>query len=167
MSTTTQGMLGDYVQNSVEAEGPVEMVCLLYAKAIERIKAAREHLSRGEISERAQAIALASQIVLELQSSLDAERGGEVAANLDRLYSFMQEQLAEANAKQTVEPLNVTLQLLETLYEGWQECRAQSPAAPPHKTPEPTKPAPAAPQLDDPHFDPVGAGSESGRAWTL
>jgi len=169
MNMATQGMVGDYVQNSVEAEDPLEMVCLLYAKAIERIKAAREHLSRREIAERARAIALASQIILELQTSLDAERGGEIAVNLDRIYAFLQEQLVEANANQSAEPLEVSLRLLETLYEGWQECRAQQPSIPerPRLELERHRPLPAV--RSDPHdadFEAVGAGSRA-RAWTL
>lgn len=157
-------MLGDYVQNSVEAEDPLELVCLLYAKAIERLKAAREHLSRREIPERAQAIALASQIVLELQTSLDAERGGEIAVNLARVYDFIQEQLAEANAQQKGEPLEVSLRLLETLYGGWQECRADR-----LEQAEPAAAVEPAMDVEDPADigEAVGAGSSSSRAWTL
>lgn len=161
-------MLGDYVQNSVETEDPLDLVCLLYAKAIERLKAARKHMERREIPQRATAIALASQIVLELQTSLDAEQGGEIALNLARVYDFIQEQLAEANAQQKTAPLDVSLRLLETLYEGWQECRTERL--------EQTKPAAAAGLEAEPAsdaenqediFEVVGAGSSPSRAWTL
>ena len=165
MSMGAQSMLGDYVQNSVEAEDPLDLVCLLYAKAIERTKAAREHMNRREIPERARAIALASQIILELQTSLNVERGGEIAVNLARVYDFLQEQLVEANAQQKVEPLDVSLRLLDTLYEGWQECRAQRPQIPA------PKPAPLAvvkkAEPEEEVFEAVGAGGSRGRAWTL
>ncbi|MBI1354005.1 MAG: flagellar export chaperone FliS [Acidobacteria bacterium] len=116
-------MIGDYVQNSVETQDPVELVCLLYAKAIEKLKAAREHLARHEIAPRAQAIAHVSQILVELQTSLDAERGGSIAVELARLYDYIQERLVEANAQQQDAPLEESLRLLETVYAGWLECR--------------------------------------------
>ena len=167
MRMGAQSMVGDYIQNSVETEDPLDLVCLLYAKAIERIKAAREHLERREISQRAQAVALASQIVLELQSSLNAEHGGEIAVNLARVYDFVQEQLAEANAQQKREPLDVSLRLLETLYEGWQDCRAERRGAAAE-----SKPRAAAATSREPKdlvdiSEAVGAGASPARAWTL
>jgi flagellar protein FliS len=143
-------MFGDYVHNSVEAEDPLGLVCLLYAKAIERLAAAREHLAAGRIRERAEAVAHVSQIVVELQTSLDVQRGGELAVNLARLYAYIQEQLMEANARQAPEPLEVSLKLLEILHEGWRECHAARSAW--------SAPAPA---------ELVGAASAPSRAWTL
>ncbi len=143
-------MFGDYVHNSVEAEDPLGLVCLLYAKAIERLTSAREHLAAGRIRERAEAVAHVSQIIVELQTSLDVERGGEIAVNLARLYAYIQEQLVEANARQAAEPLEVSLRLLETLHEGWRECLAERS--------EWSAPAPA---------ELVGATSAPARAWTL
>jgi flagellar protein FliS len=160
-------MVGDYLQNSVETEDPLELVCLLYAKAIERIKAASEHLNRGEIRERAQAIALASQIVLELQSALDADKGGEIAVNLARVYDFVQEQLAEANAQRKLEPLEVSLRLLETLHEGWQDCRAERRSASAESKSPTTVPTSQTTEEVDDFSEAVAVGSGPARAWTL
>lgn len=181
MSMGAQGMLGEYVQNSVETENPLDLVCMLYGKAIERLKAAREHMERKEIPARANAIALASQIIVELQTTLDAERGGEIAVNLARVYDYVQEQLAEANAQQTAEPLEVSLRLLETLYEGWQECRSQNPEIPradksadkpsqqtaAAQPPRPARFAEDAAEDNEDQFDTVGVGHAPSRAWTL
>jgi flagellar secretion chaperone FliS len=147
-------MFGDYVHNSVEAEDPLGLVCLLYAKAIERIASAREHLTAGRIRERSEALAHASQIIVELQTSLDAERGGEIAVNLARLYDYIQDQLVEANAKQSLEALETSLQLLETLHEGWRECYAQRPTS---------RSGWSSPEA----ADLVGVTAVPARAWTL
>ena len=117
-------LLTAYVHGALETQDPVDLVCLLYGKAIEKLKAAREHLERGEIAERARAIGHASQVVLELQGSLDGERGGPLAVELARLYDYIQERLVEANARQQREPIDECLRLLETVYLGWLECRA-------------------------------------------
>lgn len=116
-----------YVENEVLADDPVELVRLLYAKAIEKLHEAEERLASSDIPGRARAIAHASEIVVELQASLDFERGSEIAVNLARLYDYVQERLAEANGRQQKKPLVEARRLLTTLYEGWQELRGASP----------------------------------------
>jgi len=118
-----------YVDNEVLNVQPLELVCLLYSKAIEKLNQARSHLAAGRIPERSAAIGRAMEIVAELQGSLNAEAGGEIARNLDRLYIYVQERLVEANTQQTEAPLAESIGLLTTLYEGWKECRDK--AAPP------------------------------------
>ncbi len=114
-----------YVENDVLSQDGVELVCLLYAKALERIREAASHLEAKRIKDRAAAIGEAMAIVVELQSSLDFERGGELARTLAELYAYIQQRLTEANGSQQPEPLREADRLLETLFEGWREaCEA-------------------------------------------
>ena len=112
----------DYIQNDVTTNEPVELVCLLYSKAIERLHLARTRLGEGNSAGCSEAIARAMEIVLELIGSLNIEEGGEVAQNLAALYLYVQEQLAEASTQQTAEPIDNSLSVLTTLLEGWKEC---------------------------------------------
>jgi flagellar protein FliS len=117
----------EYVENEVLNVQPLELVCLLYSKAIEKLSQARVHLAAGRVQQRSEAIGRAMEIVAELQGSLNAEAGGEIARNLDRLYVYVQERLVEANAQQIEAPLAESVGLLTTLYEGWKECRDREP----------------------------------------
>lgn len=114
-----------YAENEVLHQDGVELVCLLYAKAIEKIGVAADHLERGRIPERAAAVGHAMAIVVELQSSLDLDAGGEIAKDLARLYDYIQQRLLAANAEQQAEPLLEAGRLLETLHEGWRECSTE------------------------------------------
>lgn len=114
-----------YAENDILYQDPVEITCLLYAKAIEKLNLAKRHLAAGSIEERSGAIAHAMEILLELQGTLDGEKGGEIAAELARLYDYIQERLIEANAQQRAAPLDEAIQLLSTLYDGWKQCRSQ------------------------------------------
>ncbi len=114
-----------YVHNEVLHVEPVELVCLLYSKAIEKLNQARRHLDAGRIEERNRAIACAMEILVELQGSLD-EQGGEIAVNLARLYDYMQQRLVEAMTAQTAAPIEESAELLSTLCEGWNEIRTRS-----------------------------------------
>lgn len=141
-----------YVQNDVHHQDPVELVRLLYSKAIAKLGEALGHLAAGRIPERSMAVAHASSVILELQGSLDAEHGGEIAASLARLYDYMQERLALANAQQLSEPLEECRDLLSTLLEGWRACNTELEAEPE---------AGAAPPAVEPE------AADAGRAWTL
>ena len=141
----------EYVENDLLDKDPWDLVCLLYSKAIEKLNQALAHLGSGDINERSKAISRAMEILLELTSSLDGEAGGEIAANLARLYEYIFERLAEANAKQERAPLEESIHLLSTLHEGWQQARPQSEI-------QPTR-ADALP--------PEQPNDEGGRAWTL
>jgi flagellar protein FliS len=98
---------------------PVELIRLLYQRAIACVADAREHLKAGRIRERAQAINRAYAILSELLTSLDADRAPDLAANLRGLYCYMQQRLIDANFEQADEPLEETGRLLSTLADAW------------------------------------------------
>ncbi len=141
----------EYVENDLLDKDPWDLVCLLYAKAIEKLNQAIGHLEAGNVDERSKAISRAMEIILELASSLDGEAGGEIATDLARLYEYIFERLAEANARQERAPLEEAIRLLSTLHDGWQQARprVESQSAPTDTLP------------------PEQPNDEGGRAWTL
>ena len=82
---------------------------------------ARDHLREGRIRERVQAIKRVHAILSELMISLQPEPAPELAANLRKLYCYMQQRLIDANFSQTDGPLEETGRLLTTLADAWQE----------------------------------------------
>ena len=64
-------------------------------------------------------------IIIELNSSLDFEVGGDVANELSSLYDYMLHSSTQANIKIDKEPLKGVLDVLTTLYEGWQQAIKQ------------------------------------------
>ena len=116
----------DYVDNGVLNADPVELICMLYAKAVQKLHLAIECLGNDDIGGRASTIAHSMEVILELQGSLDLEQGGDLAENLAELYAYCQKRLGEADAEQRVEPIEEVVQLLSILQEGWHECRPGS-----------------------------------------
>ena len=66
-------------------------------------------------------IGRAFDIILELNNTLNHEKGGEIAKNLEQLYMFITDQLTKSNATGQRKPLEDALKILETLYSGWVE----------------------------------------------
>jgi flagellar protein FliS len=112
-------MMNQYFEQMVLSASPVELIRLLYQKAIASTRNAREHLRCGRIPERCSAINNAYLVLGELTSSLRKEAAPELAQRLGALYTYMQGRLIEANLKQLDEPLADVLGLLITLAEPW------------------------------------------------
>ncbi|MGD0774652.1 MAG: flagellar export chaperone FliS [Candidatus Solibacter sp.] len=108
-----------YLESRVLTADPIELVNLLYQACTQAVREARRHLAEGRIAERSREINKACEIVIELATSLDYERGGEISQRLALLYDYMQRRLLEANMQQSDAPLADVLGLLSTLAEAW------------------------------------------------
>jgi len=119
-------MRHNYYQSYRESEilhaDGIQLVCLMYRGAIARVQEARECLRRGDIAGRSKAITKATAIINELAITLDHDQGGEISANLIRLYDYMVRRLNEGNFRQADEPLAEAEQLLVALGEAWESC---------------------------------------------
>lgn len=64
-------------------------------------------------------IQFAQKLIMELQMALDMERGGEIAANLNKLYTFWRRYLTEANVAKDKQKLQHVLDMVLDLTESW------------------------------------------------
>ncbi|AOB27029.1 MULTISPECIES: flagellar export chaperone FliS [Bordetella] len=109
------------LETQVMSATPERLITLLYAGARAAIAQARLHLEAGRVVERGQAIGKAIRIVDEgLKLGLNQDAGGEVAANLARLYDYITRTLLTANLKADKEQLDIADRLLADLSEAWQ-----------------------------------------------
>ena len=137
-----------YQEIEVKTADQFELVILLYKGAAKHLKFARKFILEGDIENRVTSINKAAAMIGELQAALDCEKGGEIAASLNQLYSYMLNRLATANYDQKIEPLDEVLQLLGTLQSAWAQARVeynQLPTTPSQFSGQPQGAAPAAP----------------------
>jgi flagellar protein FliS len=108
------------VQTGVMGASPHRLVVMLYQGSRQAIAQARMHLQQGNIAARGEAITKAIGIIESgLQQALNKEAGGEIAARLDALYTYMSHRLLQANVQQS-EPMLVEVDgLLATLEDAW------------------------------------------------
>ena len=125
-----------YLESRVLAADPVELVNLLYQACTQAVREARGYLAAGKIAERSREINKACAIVIELATSLDHERGGDISQRLALLYDYMQRRLLQANMQQSDAPLADVLGLLTTLSEAWAGVRT-SQEKPATESPKP------------------------------
>ena len=133
-----------YRENTARLTTPVGRVVLLYEQIIQDIGQAIAALQGQQIEARTQAINHALLVLGLLQGSLDLDRGGEVARNLERFYALVRARLMEAQLRASAAILEDQRGLLLSLRSAWLEVEnAEAPAASPSAAspaplPEPT-----------------------------
>lgn len=121
----------EYLEARVMSATPVELVRILYGAAAQSVREARRHLAEGDIAGRSREISKAVAVLVELQSALDKNRGGDLAGRLNALYDYMQRRLLDANIQQSDTPLEEVLGLLTTMEEAWSAASPEPQATAP------------------------------------
>ena len=98
---------------------PHQLTQLLLKAAMDKLSVAVGAVERNDIQLRVASIAKAIDIVIELKSTLDLEKGGDVAAELDRLYQFVLDQLLDANLQSDTSKLQAAREIIGTIHEAW------------------------------------------------
>jgi flagellar protein FliS len=107
------------------AEMPSSLVVAVYDEAIASLRAASEAIARHDIAARFEATAQTAEVVSFLRLSLDHDKGGAIAMNLDRLYAFVVAQLPLLNSQNDAAIAAGLLAILEPLRAGWAELDAR------------------------------------------
>jgi flagellar protein FliS len=113
-----------YLRAQVETSTPLERVAMLYDAALRALDAARDATVRADRIARRDAVSRLMAIVSELQNTLDMERGGDIARELDRLYDFVMERIMEAVTQQQAAPLEDARRVLVPLADAWRRIAA-------------------------------------------
>ena len=115
-----------YKKASVNTLDQNKLIIMLYDGAIKNASFAVEHMKSGEIEKVHNCLIKAKNIVTELMATLNMEKGGDVAKNLQSLYSYMFSQLIEANMEKKIQPIIVVIDLLKELRVAWVEINKKS-----------------------------------------
>lgn len=107
------------VQSRVAEANPHQLISMLFEGLLAKLATAKGHIDRGDYEGKAKAIGSAVSILGALQDSLNMEKGGEIAANLDGLYHYLSKRLFSAIKDDNPEILNEVSGLIHTLKEGW------------------------------------------------
>ncbi|MFZ5789671.1 MAG: flagellar export chaperone FliS [Pseudomonadota bacterium] len=134
-----------YLARELSAASPAKKVAMLLDRAVASLGEAVQAIERRDIQARWNANQRAMQIIEMLLLHLDMEKGGEIAANLDKLYNFMLNRLTQVDIKNDPAPAREVASLLEPLRRSWHELVQREARATPASRPDA---APAGSALD-------------------
>lgn len=119
-SATAYRQIG--VETKVEQASPHTLVDMLFDGLLVAIGSARAALQRGDIPGKGRQIGIAVRILEEgLRGTLNLEKGGAVAANLNDLYQYCVLRLTQANLRNDDKALEEVLRVIEPVASGWKQ----------------------------------------------
>jgi flagellar secretion chaperone FliS len=118
-----------YQQHDVLTAPPGRLVVLLYDGAIRFLRQAAVLTRQADVQRANTALQRGEAIIAELLSTLDYERGGEIATNLRDLYLFCQRELNAARIERDADRIDVVVELLLELRDAWAQVDPGSQAA--------------------------------------
>ena len=110
-----------HASTSVSGASPHKLIALLFVACQENLATAKGAMMRGDTRAKAIAIKKAIDVVVQLQASLDFDKGGVIATRLDDLYTFCTNRLALANALNDVAMIDEVYKVLAELKLGWSQ----------------------------------------------
>ncbi|MCL1073944.1 flagellar export chaperone FliS [Shewanella dokdonensis] len=118
-----RGSLQSYRKVSLESEiavaSPHRIVQLMFNGALERLAQSRFAIEQHNLAAKGVYINKAIGIITGLKNSLNMEAGGEIAANLDRLYDFAIRRITEANVNNDPVALDDVTAIIREIKEAW------------------------------------------------
>lgn len=104
-----------YVQTQVSTTNQGNLLILLYEGAIKYLKQAKIHIEEKNYAKKGILISKAMDVISELDSSLNSQKGGELAQNLHQLYFLCNTRLLRANLHMKVELIDEVIGILDGL----------------------------------------------------
>ena len=110
-----------YLVQQIMTASPAKLVAMLYERAITLLHETVDAIETGDIERRWRANGKATDVICHLWGTLDRERGGEIAENLNRLYGFMMMRLTMIDVENDAQAAREVIELLEPLRRSWQK----------------------------------------------
>ena len=114
-----------YKKAAVSTVDQRKLIIMLYDGAIKFLTLATDKMAKAETYEAHRNLIRGKSIIAELLASLNMEAGGDIARNLQRLYTYMFNELIEANLANDVKRVASVVELLKELRVGWQGIKSE------------------------------------------
>ncbi|WP_297889460.1 flagellar export chaperone FliS [Sulfurihydrogenibium sp.] len=111
----------NYIKTELDSLPVAGIIAKGYERIILELKGAIENIENRNIKGKIKNISKAIDILTTLRVGLDFEKGGEIAQNLEDIYSFCINELLLANLKNDKQRLEDVINILNTLKSGWEE----------------------------------------------
>ena len=106
----------------------VELIQMLFDGLIESLMSAKGHIEHSAIVEKGKSLARANRILFGLQGALDFEKGGDLANNLNELYSYITRRLLHINLHNDLQALAEVHGLMNEIRQAWRDVPGLLPA---------------------------------------
>ena len=114
-----------YRDSAILTAPPERLVVMLYDGANRFLIQGATAMRSGDLTVTNDRLRRAEAIITELRQTLDMS-AGQVASNLESIYSFCQKLLLESRLKRDPEKIDQTAKLLRDLRDAWDQVAGQA-----------------------------------------
>jgi flagellar protein FliS len=119
-----------------------ELVVKVYDGAIGNLHQAREHYRNKNLQSGYESMERVKKFIVHLYTTLDEEKGGEIAEKLSKIYVYIIEQINMVQATKDLKMIDDAVEILNNVRDGWvqlagnksREKISGSPETPEHPT---------------------------------
>lgn len=116
-----------YLKTQVNTVSPGKLLILLYDAAIKFLNQSKEKMVEKDYAAKGILISKAIDVISELDESLNAQKGGQIAENLHGLYFYCNTRLLQANMSMDPKIIDEVLNILESIKSAFLEISSQQP----------------------------------------
>ena len=115
-----------YLQQQILDESPVARVARLYEMTGLQLARTRAALAAGDVAAKGMAVHRTLRCLGVLQGCLDVKAGGDVAANLDRLYEYWKRRISQAHLNNDDAAFGEVATHVGQLASAWREVASRA-----------------------------------------
>jgi len=126
-----------YLKTQVQTTTQGDLLLMLYEGAIKFLKQAKEKMAERDMAAKGILISKALDVLAELDSCLNVQKGGDLAANLHQLYTWCSTRLLQANLDidpQIVDEVITVLEGIKNAFLQIKNSQASHPGTPEDRT---------------------------------
>jgi flagellar protein FliS len=117
--------LQNYQTADVMGKSIPELIIKVYDGAITNMGKAKEHYDAGDFNAGYAAMEQAKKFLVHLYTTLDNEKGGEIADKLSKIYVFVIDQINAVQATKDLSQIDGSITVLKNVREGWAQLAAE------------------------------------------
>jgi len=118
--------IGNYQAVGTLGASQLELVIKVYDGALSNLKQAIEHYEQENNQAGYYVLEKAKKFIVHLYTTLDNEKGGEIAEKLSQLYAYAIEQINFVEATKDCEKIREVIEIFKNIREGWAELNRRS-----------------------------------------
>jgi flagellar secretion chaperone FliS len=111
--------LETYQDTETLSKPPVDLLLKVYDGSLQSFAGASEAYVRGDFTAGYDQLEKARRFVVHLYTTLDFDKGGEIADRLGRLYVFVMNEIDFIEATKQTARIDGCIKVLQNIREGW------------------------------------------------
>ena len=120
------GKIAAYRTADTMGKSQIDLILMVYDGALKALRTATQAYRDDDADAGYEEMGKVEKFVTHLYSTLDMDKGGEVAANLAKMYVWVITQTHIIRATKDLEQLDAVAAVLENLRSAWAEIKTQT-----------------------------------------